>query len=122
MYVTRGKNSLPFRVGYLTLSMIGAGSSAFHGTMRREEQMLDEVPMLFAVSAIMYLSLTARAVKRVVSIEDKSLLEKVRSHLLSRDLLCCDHCTHVYVSRESVIFLLSFGVALTLTVISGVMR
>ena len=115
--------SLPFRVGYLTLSMIGVGSSAFHATMRREEQMLDEVPMLFAVSAIMYLSLTARAAKRVISIEDNGVSLRKFGLIFFLVTFCVVITALMFMYPENpVIFLLSFGVALTLTVISGVMR
>jgi len=117
------KTPVAFRIGYLALVCVGLGSTCFHATMRREEQMLDEVPMLFAVSAIFYISLTARAVKKMMpmSARRNSLRKTVLLGLFVT--FCFTITTLMFVYPDNpVIFLSSFGISLTLTVVSGVMR
>ena len=43
-----------FVVAYLMLALIGLGSMLFHGTLRYEWQLLDEVPMLFIICHFIY--------------------------------------------------------------------
>ena len=47
---------LPTRIVlvYLALALIGAGSAAFHGTLRFDAQLLDEIPMLVAAACALY--------------------------------------------------------------------
>src|SRR5271165_4784436 len=42
------------------LGLVGVGSVAFHGTLRFELQMLDELPMLYLVALVAYLILEPR--------------------------------------------------------------
>src|SRR5271169_3042764 len=44
-------------VAFGLLGVVGVGSIAFHGTLRFELQMLDELPMLYLVTLIAYLLL-----------------------------------------------------------------
>lgn len=43
-----------FVAAYLMLALIGLGSMLFHGTLRYEWQLLDEVPMLFIICHFIY--------------------------------------------------------------------
>src|SRR5262249_59528008 len=43
------------RVAFGLLVLVGLGSIAFHGTLRRELQMLDELPMLYLVTWLVWL-------------------------------------------------------------------
>jgi len=47
-------------VAFGLLGLVGVGSVAFHGTLRFEFQMLDELPMLFLVALVAYLVLEPR--------------------------------------------------------------
>ena len=43
-----------FDIAYLAVMVVGIGSMAFHATMLRPMQMLDEVPMLYSAQAMVY--------------------------------------------------------------------
>ena len=43
------------RIAFGLLVLVGVGSLAFHGTLRRELQMLDELPMLYLVTWLVWL-------------------------------------------------------------------
>ena len=45
---------------YITLICVGLGSIAFHGTLLREGQVLDEVPMLWTSLCKFYVAVTIR--------------------------------------------------------------
>ena len=46
---------------YFIMMVVGVGSAAFHGTLLREGQVLDEVPMLWASVSLVYLAITFRS-------------------------------------------------------------
>jgi len=45
---------LRFTLGFLMLALVGCGSAAFHATLRRQAQMLDELPMMFGNMFLVY--------------------------------------------------------------------
>lgn len=47
-------NETRFNVSFLFLTIVGCGSTAFHATLRRYAQCLDELPMLFAAVGLLY--------------------------------------------------------------------
>jgi hypothetical protein len=49
---------LKFWASYLGVLVIGIGSVAFHGTLHRWGQVMDEVPMLWASLCFLYVSMT----------------------------------------------------------------
>jgi dihydroceramidase len=49
---------LKFWVSYIGVFIIGLGSVAFHGTLLRWGQVLDEVPMLWASLCFLYVGMT----------------------------------------------------------------
>jgi dihydroceramidase len=53
-----------FRLAYLIISVVGLGSIAFHATLHRELQMLDELPMLYSVLVLVYILLEDRPARR----------------------------------------------------------
>ncbi|MFP2904775.1 ceramidase [Pyxidicoccus sp. 3LFB2] len=53
-----------FLLAFSLLSVVGVGSTAFHATLRREHQMLDELPMLYLAIVIVYILLEDRPQRR----------------------------------------------------------
>lgn len=49
-----------FMLNYISLMMVGLGSIAFHGTLLREGQVLDEVPMLWTSLCKLYVTATLK--------------------------------------------------------------
>eukprot|EP00939_MAST-03C_sp_MAST-3C-sp1_P004142 g4142.t1 len=129
MLVSSRRNApTSFVVGYATLALVGIGSTAFHATMRREEQMLDEIPMLFAVASMLYLSLTARAIRKIANEAKKggrsATFDLSRSVLVfCLTLFCLTITILMFVFPENpIIFLASFGGTVALCVCSGIHR
>ncbi|MBZ4395885.1 ceramidase [Myxococcus sp. AS-1-15] len=53
-----------FLLAFGLLALVGVGSTAFHTTLRREHQMLDELPMLYLAIVIVYILLEDRPQQR----------------------------------------------------------
>jgi dihydroceramidase len=53
-----------FVLAYLAVTIVGIGSIAFHATLRRELQMLDELPMLYSALILVYILLENRPRRR----------------------------------------------------------
>lgn len=53
-----------FLLAFGLLALVGVGSTAFHMTLRREHQMLDELPMLYLAIVIVYILLEDRPQRR----------------------------------------------------------
>ncbi|MFP2926941.1 ceramidase [Pyxidicoccus sp. 3LG] len=53
-----------FLLAFALLSVVGVGSTAFHATLLREHQMLDELPMLYLAIVILYILLENRPQRR----------------------------------------------------------
>jgi dihydroceramidase len=53
-----------FLLAFALLAVVGVGSTAFHATLRREHQMLDELPMLYLAIVIVYILLEDRPQRR----------------------------------------------------------
>ncbi|MFY2562589.1 ceramidase [Corallococcus terminator] len=53
-----------FLLAFALLALVGVGSTAFHMTLRREHQMLDELPMLYLAIVIVYILLEDRPRRR----------------------------------------------------------
>ncbi len=47
-------HDLGMRLAFIALAIIGFGSFAFHGTLRFETQMMDEIPMIWAALCMFY--------------------------------------------------------------------
>ncbi|KAF9962499.1 Alkaline ceramidase 3 [Mortierella alpina] len=44
-----------FKVAFRTISVVGIGSTLFHGTLRHKMQLLDELPMIYAATALVFM-------------------------------------------------------------------
>lgn len=53
-----------FLLAFALLCVVGVGSTAFHATLRREHQLLDELPMLYLAIVIVYILLEDRPQRR----------------------------------------------------------
>merc|ERR1719354_525403 len=60
----------------LLVFIIGVGSVAFHGTMKRSGQILDEVPMLFVAFSMLYVAVYYRNQKNFYKIMDDILFRQ----------------------------------------------
>ena len=96
-----------YTYSFLTLLFIGVGSWMFHMTLRFEMQLLDELPMLFGASYIVYCLYTAR-----YSWKDGG---QILAILLT---LTCIIVTIVYLlNKEPVFFQLMFAIIVAVGVI-----
>lgn len=64
MYVHRQRLEARFLLAFAALACVGVGSVAFHGTLRFELQLLDELPMLYLALVIVYILIEDRAEPR----------------------------------------------------------
>jgi dihydroceramidase len=48
---------LSFHCAFLSTAVVGLGSIAFHATLKKSTQALDEVPMLFSAMSFLYVSI-----------------------------------------------------------------
>lgn len=131
VHTTRADNAPgAYIFGYAVLIVVGLGSTAFHTTMRREEQTLDEVPMLFLVAAMLHLSLSARVVANQMmapkSVKQRHKHDHVRfkSRLaLCLTSVCAGVCALMFVYPDNpIIFNFSFGFTVFLLVIFSLSR
>ena len=51
------KRSTPLHMAAIAMTIIGIGSVAFHGTLTRQGQLLDELPMVWGICAYLYATL-----------------------------------------------------------------
>ena len=58
---------LKFWASYIGVFVIGLGSVAFHGTLLRWGQVLDEVPMLWASLCFLYVGMTMEGTRPVLA-------------------------------------------------------
>lgn len=64
LWLHRAQLERRFLLAYLIVAVVGVGSVAFHGTLRFELQMLDELPMLYSAIVTVYILLENRAAPR----------------------------------------------------------
>lgn len=90
-------------VPYALMSLVGLGSVAFHGTLRREGQALDELPMMYASSSLLYCALATN-------------MEKKKPLLFTGLILYCILTTVVYFTLHQffIYFLLAYAVSVVL--------
>ncbi len=63
MYLHR-RLALRFLLAFASVLVVGLGSIAFHATLRFEHQVLDEVPMLYAVILMVYILVESQPKRR----------------------------------------------------------
>jgi dihydroceramidase len=64
MWLHRGTLERRFQLAYFIVVIVGLGSIAFHATLRRELQLLDELPMLYSALVLVYILLEDRPARR----------------------------------------------------------
>ncbi|ETO29984.1 hypothetical protein RFI_07136 [Reticulomyxa filosa] len=87
-------NEIKFHWCFLSLAIVGVGSTAFHGTLRFHAQLLDELPMLVTSFSCLYALL-----------EMKTPPEKRANFFLLFSLVCI--CSVIEVTRYPFFFLKS---------------
>jgi len=77
-YLTRRENiDMRFTVEYAIITVVGLGSVAFHGTLLIENQLLDELPMLWGMLGWVYIINTMRSPKHSNLPKDQALAKKL---------------------------------------------
>eukprot|EP01084_Bolivina_argentea_P187684 323229_1 len=64
MCYTSGVKQIKFMIPFVLTTCIGMGSVAFHGTLRRFSQLLDEIPMLIWLYFVFYTVINIKPIKR----------------------------------------------------------
>ncbi|KAF9952590.1 Alkaline ceramidase 3 [Mortierella alpina] len=59
-YLSFPGNERRFRYLFVTFGIIGLGSTLFHGTLRHKMQLLDELPMLYSATMILFILVEAK--------------------------------------------------------------
>ncbi|KAF9392374.1 Alkaline ceramidase 3 [Podila verticillata] len=49
-----------FKVAFRMITLVGIGSTLFHGTLRHKMQLLDELPMIYAATALLFISIETK--------------------------------------------------------------
>lgn len=94
-----------FHTAFLAIIVVGLGSVAFHGTLQKSSQALDEVPMLYTAFAFVYITICQRFP-----------LKSSQRHLLALALITHAVITTYLVTAfdgylQFVMFHVSFGTA-----------
>ncbi|KAJ3301177.1 Alkaline ceramidase 3 [Kappamyces sp. JEL0829] len=94
-----------FHMAFLAIIVVGLGSVAFHGTLQKASQALDEVPMLYTAFAFVYITLCQRFP-----------MKQSKRHLLAMALISHAVITTYLVTAfegysQFVLFHVSFGTA-----------
>jgi len=108
----REELGLEFSICYGMLAVIGMGSVAFHATLLREGQVLDEIPMLWGALMFTYALIQAQDFRLRRSLSEKRIGMKKQEcsmHLVRLSLAVCGFvATVVYFSFGFVIFILIY--------------
>jgi dihydroceramidase len=92
---------LPYILAFVAIVIVGFGSFAFHATLRREMQVLDEVPMLWGNGVFIFI---------LVSIEDHwNVRRRGEAIAIAVATATMTFLTVVYDKENQDIFLLSYG-------------
>ncbi|KAI8898835.1 ceramidase-domain-containing protein [Globomyces pollinis-pini] len=94
-----------FKVAFLTTSIVGLGSVAFHGTLSQLTQAFDEVPMLYSALAFLYITLNQRF---PMKLHTRNMLALV---LMSHAVITTYLVTAFEGKWQFLVFHLSFGSA-----------
>jgi dihydroceramidase len=94
-----------FQATFLAIAIVGFGSVAFHGTLQKSSQALDEVPMLYTAFAFVY-----------ITINQKYVLKESQRYLLAIALISHAALTTYLVTAfhghiQFFLFHISFGTA-----------
>jgi dihydroceramidase len=92
---------LPYILAFVAIVIVGFGSFAFHATLRRDMQVLDEVPMLWGNGVFIFI---------LVSIEDHwNVRRRGEAIAIAVATAIMTFLTVVYDKENQDIFLLSYG-------------
>jgi dihydroceramidase len=94
-----------FQAAFLAITIVGIGSVAFHGTLQKASQALDEVPMLYTAFAFVYITINQKYVLK----ESQRYLLAIA--LISHAVLTTYLVTAFHGQLQFFLFHFSFGTA-----------
>ena len=104
---SKGRYGLQYNLACIGMIMIGLGSAAFHGTLLRGSQMLDEIPMLWGICGFCLLTASARC-------DDAT-----RNKWFVAVLLWAVFCTVMYFAAGFVMFIVLYSITVATTILAS---
>eukprot|EP01060_Flectonema_neradi_P015751 TRINITY_DN2239_c2_g2_i2.p1 TRINITY_DN2239_c2_g2~~TRINITY_DN2239_c2_g2_i2.p1 ORF type:complete len:267 (+),score=2.85 TRINITY_DN2239_c2_g2_i2:53-853(+) len=101
---SKGRYGLLYNIACVGMIIIGLGSASFHGTLLRECQMLDEIPMLWGICGFCLLTCAARS--------DTTS----RNRWITSIFCWAVFCTVMYFIAGFVMFIVLYSITVAMTI------
>jgi len=98
-----------FYICHLALMLVGFGSSSFHATLRTQEQMYDEVPMILGSGALLYTILSMKTPKGQTN----------WGYIVALTVVCSALLINYFMVDNAIVFQTSYGILVVLIQILG---